>query len=366
MTTCQACGGQITSSDRFCRNCGARIASLVGDLVETHPFDSTDTAGATEQHDSGDVKDRFCVPPRGVERAGPGPSPSYQAGSFVKQLVDQKRNWLLIVPIIVLMFALLVGAGIAIGRVLHRAQNQPARTNGHRQPTAPSDTDDAIDDSDQEVVGDDAGEAVKNGLGLVPSEVPDDEYPNIEGVFVGSLKSDNGPAAQAHIQAGDILTQLGDEPVTDADDIAEALKSREPGAEIAAKLYRDGETVSTNIKIADPAHPPFGQDAVPSNQGFLGLGDVERRCCIPGTKKWGLEINRIVDNSPADLAGLEKGDVITEFDKHTVRTPDELARRIRAATPRTKVMIKFYRGASEQTAEVLMGHGSDDDESNKE
>jgi hypothetical protein len=29
-------------------------------------------------------------------------------------------------------------------------------------------------------------------------------------------------------------------------------------------------------------------------------------------------------------------------------------------------MIKFYRGASEQTAEVLMGHGSAGDESNEE
>jgi S1-C subfamily serine protease len=169
-----------------------------------------------------------------------------------------------------------------------------------------------------------------------------------------------------HIEAGDVLTQMGDQQVSDSSDIAEALGSLQPGAEVTVKLYREGETVSTRIKIADPSHPPFVHEAAATNQGFLGLGNVERRCCIPGTKKWGLEIDRIIDNSPADLAGLEKGDVITEFDKHTVRTPEELARRIRGATPRARVMIKFYRGASEQTAEVLMGHGSAEDESNKE
>ena len=131
-------------------------------------------------------------------------------------------------------------------------------------------------------------------------------------------------------------------------------------------VYRDGEVVSSKIRVADPSRAPYQPKPDPARQGFLGAGDVQRSCCIGGTRKWGLEIQRIVDNSPADLVGLEQGDVITEFDKHPVRTPEELSRRIRAATPRSKVLIRFYRAANEQTAEVLIGHLSGDDEANKE
>jgi len=43
-----------------------------------------------------------------------------------------------------------------------------------------------------------------------------------------------------------------------------------------------------------------------------------------------------------------------------------LIRLIKAASPRTRVLIKFYRGATEQTVEVLMGHDSPEDQSSKD
>jgi membrane-associated protease RseP (regulator of RpoE activity) len=331
--------------------------------VETHPFEPGEAAPA-EHRGTSDLTGGFYVQPGGIERPEGGSSPLYETGLLLKQLVAQKRNWMLIGPVLFLLLALFIGAGIAIGRALHRRGPVTSGATDPRRRPAPSDT----EDGDQEDEEDShATDAIENGLGFVPGDVSGDEYPDIEGVFVTRLTGDQSPASLGHMEAGDVLTQIGDTPVTDISDIAEALGSLEAGTEVVVKLYRDGETVATRIKIADPSHPPFGQKAAaPSDQGFLGLGNVDRRCCIPGTKKWGLEIDRLIDNSPADLAGLEEGDVITEFDKHPVRTPEELERRIRAATPRAKVMIKFYRGATEQTAEVLMGHGSADEESNKE
>jgi S1-C subfamily serine protease len=273
----------------------------------------------------------------------------------------------MLVPLLVLILAILAGTGITIGKnevrkiirervaeQLRRAAQQTSQTSRGR-----------LGDSDGR-----ADEAVENGLGFVPADLSNDEYPDLDGIFVQKLTSDDGPAALAHIQAGDVLMEFGDKPVSDSKDVAGVLASAGPGSEIAMKLYRDGEVISSKIrvkmKVTDPSRAPSQPKPDPVRQGFLGAGDVQRSCCIDGTRKWGLEIQRIVDNSPADLAGLEQGDVITEFDKHPVRTPEELSRRIRAATPRSKVLIRFYRGANEQTAEVLIGHLSGDDEANKE
>ena len=76
-------------------------------------------------------------------------------------------------------------------------------------------------------------------------------------------------------------------------------------------------------------------------------------------KRWGLEVRRIIDNSPADLAGLELGDLITEFDGHPAVTPDEFARRILITKPRSKIKVKFYRGNEAKVVELILGHGWD-------
>jgi len=135
------------------------------------------------------------------------------------------------------------------------------------------------------------------------------------------------------------------------------LSGTKPGSEVPVKLNRDGEAISSKIRVASTAIPPFQAKIEPRDQGFLGAGDVARRCCVAGTARWGLAIHRIVDNSPADIAGLQLGDVITEFDRQVVRTPNELARRIHAAKPRSKVKVKFYRGNVEQNIELVLGHG---------
>ncbi|MGH9761847.1 MAG: PDZ domain-containing protein [Blastocatellia bacterium] len=261
-----------------------------------------------------------------------------------------------------LLLLLTASAGVTIGRGVILARRAARRHLAEEARRSAENT------GEQEVQPEEAeqdsfAEEVQNALGFVPADVPDDAYPDLAGVFVDTLTGDASPAAAAHIQAGDVITALNGKAITNPEDMMEIVKPLKTGSEVTAKLFRDGESLEVRIKTADPVHEPFKPETEPRNQGFLGLGDVDRRCCVPGTKTWGLEIRRIVDNSSADLAGLQTGDVIVEFDGRPVRTPGELARRIRAAAPRSKVKIKFYRGDTAQTAEVIMGHQTGGDDS---
>ncbi len=128
------------------------------------------------------------------------------------------------------------------------------------------------------------------------------------------------------------------------------------GDEVPVKIYRDGVVVALRIKIADRSFPPLQPKTEPDDQGFLGILDSSRRCCIPGTKKWGVEVKELHINSPAELFGLRPGDLITEFNGHPVKTPNEFNRRIRATNPRGKTTLTYYRGSAEQKIEVIMGH----------
>ncbi|HEX8999827.1 MAG TPA: PDZ domain-containing protein, partial [Blastocatellia bacterium] len=64
----------------------------------------------------------------------------------------------------------------------------------------------------------------------------------------------------------------------------------------------------------------------------------------------------VSENGPADLAGIRAGDLIIEFDGAAVRTAGEFNRLIRAATPRSKVIVILYRGSELKKIELTLGY----------
>lgn len=349
MTNCQGCGTDLLSQDRFCKNCGAPAAASVEDLADTRPFDPASPAVATAHTGSLDPNSPLYAPASATYPMAQGSAPLHQTQSFIKNLLQRKLVWLLA---LFLLF-LFIGTGVTIGREAVRARRSHRAEQAREAERARQ----SKQLKQAEIARRSFEEAIQNAMGFVPGNLLDVEYPDIQGVFVTSLTSDDSPAAVARIQAGDVLIELGDQPVHNSGELTRVLGSVKPGSDVGVKLYRDEEPVSARIRIASPTLTPFQPKTEPRDQGFLGVGDVGRRCCVAGTKRWGLEVHRLIDNSPADLAGLQLGDVITEFDKQTIRTPDELARRIRAVKPRSKVKVKFYRGTTEQTVELTMGHG---------
>ena len=349
MTNCQGCGTDLLSQDRFCKNCGAPVAASVEDLADTRPFDPSVPVGATVLTGSLDPNSpRYASAPSTYPIAQSS-GPLSQTRWFIRTLLERKLFWLLAVFLLLLFIA----TGATVGREAIRArraqraeQAREADRSRQKRQLKQAETTRRLFE-----------EAIQNAMGFVPGEVLKTEYPETEGVFVASLTSDDSPAAVARVQAGDVLIELGDQPVRNSGDLTRVLNSVKPGSEAGAKLQRDDEQIKTRIRIGSLNVPPFQPKTDPRLQGFLGVGDVRRRCCVAGTKRWGLEIHRLIDNSPADLAGLQLGDVITELENQTIRTPDELARRIRAVKPRSKVKVKFYRGNTEQTVELIMGHG---------
>jgi PDZ domain len=202
-------------------------------------------------------------------------------------------------------------------------------------------------------------EAVQNGLGFKQGVYSATEFPGIQGIFINYLMSDDSPAALANIQAGDLLTELNNQKVRNDSELSQVLESLETGQEVPVKVYRDGAMTSSRIKIADRALPPSQSKTELRDQGFLGILDSFRRP-LPGTKIWGVEVKELHINGPAKLYGLRPGDVITEFNGHPVKTPNEFNRHIRAVRPGSKVMVTFYRGVTDQKIEVIMGHRSEE------
>ena len=72
----------------------------------------------------------------------------------------------------------------------------------------------------------------------------------------------------------------------------------------------------------------------------------------------GARITEVVDDSPASEAGFVAGDIIVDFDGHTIRGPVGLTQKIHAKKPSDPVSIRFVRDGRKRTVEVELGRRS--------
>jgi hypothetical protein len=339
MTNCQSCGVEKHEHDRFCSVCGVPNTTSVGDLVDTRRFNPQATYGpqapfnATAQRTSGELNPPFYVPPAGSYPAPQTSNSVYQTASLRKSFFRRKALWLTLLWLVSLVAVFGIGIG---AREMRARRNQ----NFVEEPRRRSFQNDA-----------------QNALGFQPGNLRDADYAaDIRGLFVESLSSDESPAALAGIQAGDVLTELNGQAIRSNGELGRILDDLKPQTEVPAKVYREGEEVAVRVKIADRAFRPPQVNVPLRDQGFLGVTNTTRRCCVPDTQKRGVEVQGVSENGPADLAGIRAGDLITEFNGVAVRTTGEFNRLIRAAKPRNKVTVTLYRGKLEQKIDLILGY----------
>lgn len=86
--------------------------------------------------------------------------------------------------------------------------------------------------------------------------------------------------------------------------------------------------------------------------GFLGITGTE-----PTSGPAGALVTEVVPNSPAAGSGLRPGDLVTAIDGDPVEGMSDLAARIRAIDPGTRVMLTIERGGRTLEVPVTLGSG---------
>ncbi|MBI5216215.1 MAG: PDZ domain-containing protein [Ignavibacteriae bacterium] len=102
-----------------------------------------------------------------------------------------------------------------------------------------------------------------------------------------------------------------------------------------------------------------------SKQGYLGVNieDVTRRLAERKNLKTtsGAYVSSVVDNSAAEDAGIEKGDVIVKYNGKEVEDSDELTSLVRKTKPGTSVDILVERDGENKTLKAEIDRLKDSD-----
>jgi len=179
------------------------------------------------------------------------------------------------------------------------------------------------------------------------------------GVTFDVVEPPGSPADKAGMVGGDIVTSFDGRAVTDESQMTDLLRQTPIGKTVEVIYTRDGNFYHTQLTTVSDAALNQLRDAFsnrPEGKGFLGFESFRtKRIRIPETRTYGVRMDYVEANGPADLFGIRKGDIITDFDKVPIRTSDELLSRVRRAIPRSVVEVILLRDGQVVKIPVTIG-----------
>jgi serine protease Do len=196
-----------------------------------------------------------------------------------------------------------------------------------------------------------AGFVTRGWLGVVIQRITPDlkdamNLPSTDGALVSRVDP-KGPAKTAGIERGDVIVRFDGRPIKEMDELPRLVAAATPGTKAEVGLLRDGKEKSVQVELGKLEEgeqvaeqqpggekpSPFGmtvQDLTPELADQLGVDE-----------KKGVVVSDVDAGSPADDAGLRRGDVILEVNHQEV---GDVAGFRKAMGTKDKALLLVRRG----------------------
>jgi membrane-associated protease RseP (regulator of RpoE activity) len=187
-----------------------------------------------------------------------------------------------------------------------------------------------------------------------------DGYDNADGggAMIRGLAGPGTSLEAAGLVGGDVIISFDGQPVRDRDALKKLVGATPIGKAVEITFIRDGETKKTVLTTV--GREGFrGMDTLRQRPGGRGVLDIDfddgDRVRVPGANIYGVQLDEVNRNGPADIAGLKDGDIIITFDGQPIRTAGDLRYRAGAAEPGKVIDVVVVRDGQQVTIPVKMG-----------
>ena len=179
------------------------------------------------------------------------------------------------------------------------------------------------------------------------------------GAVVTQVEPDS-PAAKGGVKVGDVITELNGKKVSDAGQLQVEVGQKRPDTTIKLHVLRDGKSV--DIPVTLEAMGTRDKDANETGEADhgkmrwgVGLGDMTpdiREQLQAPNDIHGAVIEHVQPGSPADNAGLQRGDVIVQVNRHDVQSASDVQQAL-ASVPKGQDALLLVWSNGGNTFRVL-------------
>ena len=187
------------------------------------------------------------------------------------------------------------------------------------------------------------------------------------GAVVTEVQNDS-PGARAGLKVGDVITQVNGQKVNDAGSLQVLIGEQAPGTKVNLEILRDGKQMSLPVTVQELNAK---NEAGSSNSGEehgkarwgLGLSnitpDLRDQLQAPSDMQ-GVVITQVEPGSPADNAGLSRGMVIEEVNRHPVQSVADAKKELGNIPKGEDVMLLIWNNGGSTFAVLHSGEASAD------
>ena len=202
------------------------------------------------------------------------------------------------------------------------------------------------------------GKVVRGYIGVGIQEVTPDlskafHVAAEKGALVGSVEP-NSPGEKAGLQRGDVIEELNGEPVEGPNELRLKIATLAPGTTVHLKVNRNGETRNVALTLSEApseknrtAEQGGGVHSPMTGVEVDQLTDDIRQQLGLGREVKGVVVTDVPDGSPAADAGLERGDVIEQVNRHPVNSVSDYQRLVGEAG-NGSIVVLVNRGGNTQ------------------
>jgi S1-C subfamily serine protease len=144
------------------------------------------------------------------------------------------------------------------------------------------------------------------------------------------------PAAEGNVLVDDLILAVGSIPVVDADSLVLAINAMPAGAKVVLKIRRQDQIIERTVELAKF---PVAGEVIATNRPAPWRGlRVDYTSTLPyatfgdgvlnAMSRGGVVIVEVESDSPAERAGLKRGQVIRSVEGNRLKSPREFAQRV--------------------------------------
>ncbi len=143
------------------------------------------------------------------------------------------------------------------------------------------------------------------------------------------------PAEKAKLQVGDLIMAVDQQMVRDGNALRHAISGIKPGQKTTLRVWRDGEKQNIQVEVGAKDGEYLAAEA-----GTPGIGlDVE------DAPDGGVRVRKVLPQSPAANAGLQRGDLILQVNRQTITDEKGFRKKMAEAGASSQILLLIQRGS---------------------
>lgn len=177
-----------------------------------------------------------------------------------------------------------------------------------------------------------------------------------KGALIDTVEPDT-PADKAGFKRYDVIIEVDDKGVEDNNDLMFKIADIQPGTTVDIKIIRDEKEMTIPVKIIElePEEKPETSESSGDDIGFSVEAltpRIARRLSYQTEE--GLIITKVTRYSEAERQGIERGDIILEADRKSIKSVKDFRNILKEKDPGDPILLRLRRERNRDSIDYMV------------